>query len=80
MGSNDCGKGCSWCDGDCQNFGVPIPKGKDEWKTPEPLPPMTIYGGTLMGDDGTVISHFPDQTLNEIKRGEGSSEKNYSPH
>lgn len=26
IGSNDCGKGCTWCDGDCQNFGTPIPK------------------------------------------------------
>ena len=29
IGSNDCGKGCTWCDGDCQNHQVPIVKEKD---------------------------------------------------
>ena len=38
IGSNDCGKGCSWCDGDCQNFGVPIPKEKKKtlWELARP--------------------------------------------
>ena len=28
IGSNDCGRGCVWCDGDCQTFGVPFPRPK----------------------------------------------------
>lgn len=61
----DCGKGCTWCDGDCQNFGVPIPR-ENEWKSLRPMPPRKIYGGTLKGDDGSIISHFPDQEFDSV--------------
>ena len=30
IGTNDCGKGCIQCDGDCQDFGVPIPREKND--------------------------------------------------
>jgi hypothetical protein len=62
IGSNDCGKGCIECDGDCQYFQVPIPREKEniKWIGEPWIPEPVIFGGTLVGDDGSIISHYPD--------------------